>query len=360
MQTPIRVVVVDDSAIMRRAITAMLARDPEITVVGEASDGREAITLVQRLRPDVVTMDVWMPVLDGLATTEQLMAFCPTPILVLTASLVGKDVDLTFKMLGAGALDVIEKPRGTDPQALARAADDLVRRVRLLARVRVVTHLRGRRRAAEDESRPLPRTGPLNLPVTTPRVEVPLVVIGASTGGPRVVYQILSELPPDLPAAVIVVQHIAVGFGSGMAEWLASTCAMPVQLARAGTLLAPAQVLVAPDGQDLSVTRQRTVRLANEPHTQSRPSVDVAMRSAAASGAPCVAVLLTGMGRDGAEGMLAVRRAGGYTIAQDEASCAIFGMPRAAIEAQAVDAVLAPTQIAHRIIERVARYVLAS
>src|SRR5215468_2194656 len=152
MSQPIRVVVVDDSALMRRVITELLEHDPAIRVVGAAGDGRAAIALVEELRPDVVTMDVRMPVMDGLATTEHLMAYCPTPILVLTASLANHEVDITFKMLGAGALEVIEKPDGSDPQALDRTGSALIRRIKVLARVKVVTHLRGRRRLAEPVS----------------------------------------------------------------------------------------------------------------------------------------------------------------------------------------------------------------
>src|SRR6476646_7219308 len=149
MSQPIRVVVVDDSALMRRVITELLEHDPMIRVVGAAGDGRAAIAMVQQLRPDVVTMDVRMPVMDGLATTEHLMAYCPTPILVLTASLASHEVDITFKMLGAGALEVIEKPSGSDAQALDRTGSALIRRIKVLARVKVVTHLRGRRKPAE-------------------------------------------------------------------------------------------------------------------------------------------------------------------------------------------------------------------
>src|SRR5215212_2052248 len=149
MSESIRVVVVDDSALMRRVITELLEQDRMIHVVGTACNGREAIDVVQRLRPDIITMDVRMPVMDGVATTEHLMAYCPTPILVLTASLAQHDVDFTFRMLGAGALEVIEKPAGSDALALDRAASSLIRRVKVLARVKVVTHLRGRRKAGD-------------------------------------------------------------------------------------------------------------------------------------------------------------------------------------------------------------------
>src|SRR3954447_8783389 len=152
MSQSIRVIVVDDSALMRRVITGLIEQDPSIRVVATARNGREAIELVQELRPDIVTMDVRMPVMDGLATTEHLMAYCPTPILVLTASLASHEVDITFKMLGAGALEVIEKPSGSDAQALDRTGSALIRRIKVLARVKVVTHLRGRRKLAEPVS----------------------------------------------------------------------------------------------------------------------------------------------------------------------------------------------------------------
>src|SRR6476469_1981564 len=150
MTQPIRVIVVDDSALMRRVITGLIEQDPSIRVVATARNGREAIDLVRELRPDIVTMDVRMPVMDGLATTEHLMAYCPTPILVLTASLASHEVDITFKMLGAGPLEVIEKPSGSDAQALDRTGSALIRRIKVLARVKVVTHLRGRRKLAES------------------------------------------------------------------------------------------------------------------------------------------------------------------------------------------------------------------
>lgn len=382
---------VDDSALMRRVIAELLEQDPVIRVVGTARNGREAIALVEELRPDVVTMDVRMPVMDGLATTEHLMAYCPTPILVLTASLANHDVDITFKMLDAGALEIFEKPGGSNAQALERAGHELIRRVKVLARVKVVTHLRGRRKggsvaephaarrrhqtpAAPPIQQPgasaLPRrhahsdrmTGPASqqaAQTTQPRgcCDFPLIVIGASTGGPRVVYQILSELPGDLTAAVLVVQHIAAGFSGGMAEWLSRESALPVSLATEGHVIRQGQVLVAPDRRDLLITRQGAVHLSDNPLLIQRPAIDIAMQAAAEVFGPhAIGVLLTGMGRDGAYGMLTIRRARGHTIAQDEASSAIFGMPRAAIQLGAAEEVLPPARIATRLVELVADF----
>lgn len=372
MTRPIRVVVVDDSAMMRRFITDMLQRDPAIQVVGVASNGREAIEVVQRLRPDVVTMDVRMPVMDGVATTEHLMAYCPTPILVLTASLASYEMDITFKMLGAGALEVVEKPHGSDARALEHAARDLVRRVKILSRVKVVTHLRGRRRTPGNDStappafpahqapaHDIPPASSSNVVSSThsaPDAPLsPVIVIGASTGGPRVIRQIIAGLPRAFPAAVLVVQHIAEGFSEGMAEWLASIGALPVHVAREGSPIHAGEVLIAPDRRNLLVTHHGTVHLSDAPLLIQRPSIDVTMQAVAeVYGSRAVGVLLTGMGRDGAYGMRALYRRQAYTIAQDEASCAIFGMPRAAIQLGAVREVLPPEAIALRLVEVVA------
>jgi two-component system chemotaxis response regulator CheB len=371
----IRVVVVDDSALMRRMITTLIERDPAIRVVGVARDGREAISVVEELRPDIITMDVRMPNMDGLATTEHLMAYNPTPILVLTASLASHEVDITFKMLQAGALEVIEKPNNTDPLALERAGLDLIRRIKTLAKVKVVTHLRGRRKLSEQAVEANPLKQPLapsssNATKTNASIafngnrtqapsdlapQMPVIVIGASTGGPRIVHQILRDLPSNLPAAVIVVQHIAAGFSVGMAEWLSASSALPVTLAYEGQSIRAGEVLIAPDQRDLMITSNGSVHLNENPLLIQRPAIDVTMQAAAEVFGPrAIGVLLTGMGRDGAYGMLTIRRAGGYTIAQDEASCAIFGMPRAAIQLGAANDVLAPAQIITRLTELVA------
>lgn len=367
METPVRILVVDDSALMRRLLRELLESDPGVRIVGEAADGREALARVAELRPDLIILDVRMPVMDGLETTRQVMAYTPTPILVLTASLSSYEVDITFQMLGAGALDVMEKPSMGDPAAFKAARNALLRKARLLSRVKVVTHLRGRRQTpqAHDGPSPLARAGAapapaLAAPVSAPpsfretSLPFPVVVIGASTGGPRVVRQLLAALPRDFPAAVLVVQHIAQGFSRGMAEWLAESVSLPVALAAEGASLRPGHVLLAPDRFDLLVQPAGTVHLSGLPLLLQRPAIDIVMQSAAAvCGAGAVGVLLTGMGRDGAIGLQAIRRAGGLTIAQDEASCTIFGMPRAAIELGAAELVLPPLKIAEALVGRV-------
>jgi two-component system chemotaxis response regulator CheB len=368
--TPLRILVVDDSVLVRRLLRELLEGEPDVQVVGEAADGREALAMVPELRPDLITLDVRMPVMDGVETTRQIMAYHPTPILILTTSLSSYDVDITFQMLGAGALDVMEKPPLGDPAAVERSRLALLRKLRLLARVKVVTHLRGRRGKARSEHeelrKPVPAVTPRPQVLTTARgpashlplltSQFPVVAIGASTGGPRVIRQILAALPVDFPAAVLVVQHIAQGFSAGMAEWLAESVALPVSLAAEGSALQPGQVLVAPDRYDLLVRGDGTLHLSGLPLLLQRPAIDIAMQSLAAFYGPAaIGVLLTGMGRDGARGLQAIRRAGGYTIAQDAASCTIYGMPRAAMELGAAEDVLPPSQIADALQARLAR-----
>lgn len=381
MKELLRLVIVDDSALMRRVLREMLESDPGITVVGEAANGQEALELVARLRPDVITMDVRMPIMNGLETTEQLMAYYPTPILVLTASLSRYDTDITFEMLGAGALDVIEKPRLSDASAREQAQRDLIRRIKLLSRVKVVTHLRGRRRTdrpdaisrlgsniqpaatAPSLAQQLPQTRSpvtryldpgLNPPDGRRKRPFPLVVIGASTGGPRVIQQILMGLPATFDAAVLIVQHIAEGFSAGMAAWLASSCVLPISLAQEGSPLVPGTVLIAPERCDVLIEPDRRIHLSSGPLLLQCPAIDITMQAAAEVFGPyAIGVLLTGMGRDGAIGMKSIRQAGGYTIAQDKDSCVIYGMPRAAIDLQAVDVVLPPEEISLALLRRV-------
>lgn len=407
MNEQIRVLIVDDSALMRRTLRAMLESDPQIQVVAEAANGRDALLRVAEQRPDIITMDVRMPIMDGLETTEQLMAYHPTPILVITTSLASYDVDITFQMLDAGALDIIEKPRLDDQSAWERSRIELIRRVKLVSRMRVITHLRGRRRSGGAETKPpgswrvqgnpAPNTSSVasgaapGVPTVAPRLvappapvlartadeagtkperilhiadertdlsRFPLVVIGASAGGPRVVHQILLGLPRSLEAAVVVVQHIADGFGAGMAEWLAGTSTLTVHLAANNMPLAVGTVLVAPDGCDLIVQRGGRIQLDTQPLQQQRPrpSVDSTMESAARVFGPwTIGVLLTGMGRDGALGMQRIFAAGGYTLAQNEATSPIYGMPRAAVELGVVHEVLSPDDIILALQRRVAR-----
>lgn len=344
---PIRVLVVDDSAVVRRIISALLATEPAVVVVGEARNGLEAIQLTETLKPDIITMDVRMPVMDGLQATKQIMAYHPTPILVLTSSLGRHDRDLTFNMLNAGALEVLEKPHD-----LASATDSysrrlLLDRIKVLSRVRVVTHLRGRRHKPSDALPPLPYP---KLPATTTPSR--LVIIGASTGGPRVLYKVLRELPPDFPAAIVIVQHIAEGFVATMVDWLDQHAAISVTMAHDGASLQAGCAVVAPETTHVRVTSQWKVIFDPEPHHLLYPSIDVTLQSAAqALPRQTIGVVLTGMGRDGANGLLALRKAGGMTVAQNRESSAIWGMPRAADEQGGAMELVHADALASRLVE---------
>lgn len=332
----LRVLVADDSPVARLVLRSILESDPDIEVVGLARNGREAVSMTAQLHPDVITMDVRMPEMDGYEATRQIMAYHPTPILIVTASLAKQDVDFSFRMLEAGALDIFEKPAGDEPATLRARAHFLIERVRLLSRVRVITHLRGRRTGPPTPLTPV-RVVPAAVPQQSPQR---IVVIGASTGGPRALHRILRHLPADFPAPILVVQHIAQGFTAGLAEWLAAETALRVAVARDREGLEAGRVYIAPEGRHL-VLNQRTVHLQDTPYTRLIPSVDVTMHAVAQNfGSRSVGVLLTGMGSDGASGLLAVHRAGGVTIAQDEETCTIFGMPRAAMEVQAAQHIL--------------------
>jgi len=333
----IRVLVADDSPVFREALGQLVAGDPDFEVVGLAADGDEAAAAALRLRPDVVTIDLHMPDADGYSGIARIMAEAPTPILVLTAA---PTESAGFKALSLGALDILEKPpAGADLRVYGHV---LRTRLRLLAGVKVIRHVRGLRSSVR---RAAARPG-------VDKREV--VVLGASLGGPRALAQLLRALPGDLPVPIAVVQHMAEGFTEGLAQWLAQEAALEVRTAADRDVLKPGRVLIAPSGRHL-VLADGYVRLGDEPPVETfRPSVSVLFASAArVYGARACGVLLTGMGRDGAAGLRQMKEAGALTIAQDEGSSAVFGMPRAAIELGAVDRVLPLEEIAPAIAEAV-------
>jgi two-component system chemotaxis response regulator CheB len=325
----IRALVVEDSLTVRRRIVEVLAASPDIEVIGEAEDGKRAIELCQELRPDVITLDMVLPVMSGLAATEYIMAFCPTPIVIVSASFNRGEVHKTYEALAAGAVDVVEKPFGDETNDAWER--HLVFTVRVASRVKVITHPRAR--MASRRSTPMPGSGPR---VTAPALVAPVgqlrvVAIGASTGGPAALAAILGALPDNFPVPILLVLHIGELFGTSFADWLDGQTGLGVRVAVDGETLPLRGVVMAPPGRHL-VYRGGRLRLTLDAERYScRPSVDVLFESLAASlGADLAGVLLTGMGKDGAEGLAAIRRAGGYTIAQDEATSVVFGMPREA------------------------------
>ena len=332
-ERPIRVLVADDSELFRVLLARVIASEPGFEVAAVAADGYEAAALARSLKPDVITMDLNMPDTDGFSGIARIMAETPTPILVLTAN---REEAVGFRALSLGALDILEKPHATtDLDEYGRV---LRSRLRLLAGVKVIRHVRGLRDRSSGGARSVARAD--------------LVVIGASLGGPRALATLLRGLPASFPAPVAVVQHIADGFTEGLATWLASESHLDVREARDRDSLRPGRVLVAPTGRHLLVG-DGVIRLSDAPAVDTfKPSVTPLFLSAARTyGARVCGVILTGMGRDGAEGLKAIKDAGGPTLAQDEATSAVFGMPRAAIELGAVDRVLPLDEVARVLVE---------
>ncbi|MGB8930134.1 MAG: chemotaxis-specific protein-glutamate methyltransferase CheB [Anaeromyxobacteraceae bacterium] len=333
MDKPVRVLVADDSEIFRELLSKIIASEAGFEVVAAAGDGDSATALARELKPDVITMDLNMPDADGFSGIARIMAETPTPILVLTAD---RQEVVGFRALSLGALDILEKPAATVD--LGEYGQVLRSRLRLLAGVKVIRHLRGLRgrRAAA--------------PAVQGRADV--VVIGASLGGPRALAALLRGLSRDFPVPVAIVQHIADGFTAGLASWLAQESRLDVREAEDGEPLQPGRILLAPTGRHLVVGRG-VAHLSDAPAVDTfKPSVTPLFLSAARSYGPrCCGVILTGMGRDGALGMKALKEAGAHTIAQDEATSAVFGMARAAIELGAVDRVLPLDDIPRALLE---------
>jgi two-component system chemotaxis response regulator CheB len=351
MTAPMTVVVVDDSAVQRRFLRGAIDAAPEFDVVGEARNGKEAVALVERLRPHAVVMDLDLPVMGGVEAIERIMASCATPILVYSAFVAGEDSENALEALSAGAVDVLSKPGPQDTGTLDEYAETLRTRLRMVSRIRVITHPRGRLRSGAQLTgeaktlvagagrRPL-GTAPVVVEEFPAREGVRLLVIGASTGGPHALLSVLSALPADLPQAVLVVQHMAEGFIGGLASWLDQLVPLPVSVGESGRRLEPGTVTIAPSGGNLLVqdSRLRVLITPPAPGQFHVPGIDATMNSVAdALGPDAVGVLLTGMGRDGAAGLLAMRKRGAFTIGQDESTSAVYGMPAAAAALDAID-----------------------
>jgi two-component system chemotaxis response regulator CheB len=344
----LRVLVVDDSTTVRAVLRRLFGRTPDIAVVGEASDGARAVEETIRLAPDVVLMDIEMPIMDGFVATSRIMAVKPTPILVLTSRANRNQVEIAFEAIRHGALEVLAKPE--DTAGWENLAATLPVTVRAAAQVRSAPARGPSGAATPPWSESVHRAGGQAVtPELRPGRPVRFVAIGASTGGPSALHAFLGALPPEPPAPVLVVQHIASGFEEGLADWLAKDLQRDVRVARDGEVAEPGSVRVGPPGAHLRLAANGVLRLdtATPPRGGHRPAVDELFLSCAETCPHEVAgVLLSGMGADGADGLLALRRAGGLTMVQDEASSVIFGMPRAALERGAAEIALAPTELA--------------
>lgn len=341
----IRVLVAEDSLTVRKRLLEILRAEPELEVVGEAEDGKACIEMCRQLRPNVVVLDMVMPVMSGLTATEYIMAYFPTPILIVSASANRGDLFKTYDALAAGAVDVLEKPTGDELDGEWERT--FVSKVKLISKIGVITHLRGRR------SYPIRDPQRMAVPalVSPPRsAEYRVIAIGTSTGGPAAIVEVLRNLPGDFPIPILLVIHIGEALGVYLADWIDNQSSLRVSYAADGEplpRLGQARVLMAPANYHLAV-RGGCVRLTRDAERHScRPSVDVLFESLAQElGAHTIGCLLTGMGKDGASGLLAIRRAGGFTVAQDEATSTVFGMPQEAIRLQAAERVLGLPEIA--------------
>lgn len=343
----IRVVVAEDSTTVRGLLVALLESDPEIRVVGQATNGREAIQLAEQLRPDLITMDIHMPEMDGLEATKEIMVRAPTPIIIVSSSASRTDVDRSLDAVRAGALMLLAKPDNPLSPHFNGRREQLLALVRSMAEVKVV------RRWAAAASQ-APRVAPTHAPRA-----VSVVAVGASTGGPAALQHMLQALPRSFPVPVLVVQHIASGFAEGLADWLAANCDLRVKLAEEGEMAEARTVYLAPDDRHLGMERSGRLALrADPPIGGHRPSATYLFSSvAAAAGNEAFAVVLSGMGRDGLDGARAVHDAGGYVIAQNRESSVVWGMPGEVVSAGLADVVLALADVGPHVAQLVSRKV---
>lgn len=341
----IKVLLVEDSRVAQALMMHVLTSDPEIQVVGVVNNGEDALEAVIQHHPDIVTMDIHMPKMNGFEATRTIMESHPVPIVIVSGSENVKEVAITFRALEAGALAILAKPPAVTHPHYEATAKELLQIVKLMSEVKVVrrwSRLAAAPSATANNKAEVPKSGG----------EIRLVAIGASTGGPPVLQSILSGLPKDFPVPVLVVQHIASGFVQGFVEWLSASCRMPIRIPVNGESLRASHIYVAPDNFHLGVNADYKIALsAGENENGLRPSVSFLFRSVAQTfGARAVGVLLTGMGKDGAEGLRLMKEQGAITIVQDEESSVIFGMPGEAVKLNAAKYVLPPERIAPMLI----------
>ena len=346
-KSPIRVLIVDDSAFMRTALSHLVVSDPDLRVVATAVSGTEALQKVASLGPDVVTLDVQMPGLDGLETLRRIMTQFPRPVIMVSSTTV-KDAETTFSALAAGAFDYVPKQLSSASLDIRDIRDDLVAKIKAAAESR---HSRNQLILTRKPPRAV-----ASLRKVAPSVTA-IVALGTSTGGPKALQEILPLLPGDLSVPILVVQHMPADFSASFAHRLNNLCAISVCEASHGEIAQPGVVYIAPAGTHMTVRRStgsRTlISLSSKPENQIHvPSADVLMKSvASAFHCQAMGVIMTGMGSDGAQGMSAIYREGGFTLGQDEPSCAVYGMPRVCAEMGILHRVVPLSQIPYEILQ---------
>lgn len=356
MTDRIRVLIVDDSALMRKALKEIIMTDPSLEVVGTARDGQDAIDKVRELNPDVVTMDINMPVMDGLTSMQHILSDYPEMPILMVSSLTAEGALTTFEALELGAFDYVGKPSGTVSSNLHIVGREIIQKVKLAYKNVNKKSIRNRLERRNSMT-PVKILQPIKKPIFYKSNELSkIVVIGISTGGPGTLMEVLPMLPSDLRAAVIIIQHMPPSFTSSFAKRLDNACNIVVKEADAGDVLQNGRGYLGRGGYHLVVRGEgHTIRLSSTPKTVFMPSVNVTMNSVLEScgGENVVGVLMTGMGDDGADAMVKIRKAGGITIAEDESTAVVFGMPREAIERGGAEIVLPSYKIADAIIKAV-------
>jgi len=352
----IKVLIVDDSALMRKALKEIIMTDPSLEVVGTARNGQDAIEKVHDLKPDVVTMDINMPVMDGLTSMQYILSDYPEIPVLMVSSLTEEGALTTFEALELGAFDYITKPSGTVSSNIHIVGRELIQKVKLAYKSANRKSIRHRIERYNRASVPK-KTEPIKKQNFTMSKELTkVVVIGISTGGPGTLMEVLPMLPQDLQAAVIIIQHMPPFFTSSFAKRLNAACRIPVKEAEAGDVLQNGVAYLAPGGYQMVVRGENgIIRLPSTPKTVFMPSVNVTMEAVLDTfgGKKVIGVLMTGMGDDGADAMVKIRKAGGITIAEDESTAVVFGMPREAIERGGVEIVAPSYRIAEEIIKAV-------
>lgn len=331
----IRILLVEDSPVALTILRRILESAPDMEIAGTAHTGLEALDLMPTVRPDVICTDLHMPRMNGLELTTQVMAQHPCPILVVSASVQDDDPEHIFKLLEAGALDVLPKPKAGLDADSDRLKQSLINKVKVLSGVRVFRKKRSPATAQSAAARPAARSAPLSC---RPKI----LAVGASTGGPLALQEFLAPLPAAFPLPIVCVQHISSGFLQGLIDWLESQCRLSVKIAQSGERPEPGKIYFPPERQHLTLDRRgRFVHAGSVPVANHCPSITTTFNSIAQFyGRRAIGVLLTGMGRDGADGMQAIAQAGGFTIAQDEATSVVFGMPKEAIALNAAREIL--------------------
>jgi len=343
----IKVLITEDSPVVRGYLQRILDQDPDIEVVGVAKNGEEAVKMAPEHNPDVITMDIHMPRMDGFEATRQIMEKHPVPIVICSASWNPEEVDKTFKSMEAGAVAALEKPRGMGHPDSEKSVQELLQTIKLMSSVKVVRRWTKGKYKTKEAQEPVKKTVQPDTSVGDIRV----IAIGASTGGPIVLRTILSGLPNNFSVPILIVQHIAQGFLSGLGDWLQKTTGLPVKIAEHGDKIKPGHVYLAPDAHQMGLEKNLKIALVEgNPENNLCPAVSHLFRSVAQNyGKRSVGVLLTGMGRDGAKEMKLLKDKGGVTIAQDKESSIVHGMPGEAIKLGGATYVLPSAKIANMI-----------